>query len=161
MVFGSPSRRQRVYQAVNQQIDDVSSGLDRLGIEAILDIGSDSVAPAQLGDIPTRQLGTLPSSEISDVLSDCRAGLIYSSGLTLTKSTMAAACFSHGLLTINTGQTDEIPTDMAVLRVITSPFHHAEDLNRLQEIASEGYVWYQQHRVEATVNRILASLLPN
>jgi len=150
-----------VYHAAIQQAEVLACGLSHLGIKEIIDIGPGSVSPFQLAGVPIRQLGILSSSDISLILSECRLGLIYSSGQMLSKSTMAAACFSHGLLVVNTGRVDDLPAVLALSRNYITPRLLSKGWNGIQDIAAAGLAWYAQHGVEATVQRIFAALMPD
>jgi hypothetical protein len=93
VVFGGGGRKSRVYEENKQAIRYLLSS-DRF--EEIIDIG-----PSEGLSVPNDLLvsfrGTLPSEEISRLLSSCRLGILSYPGSRLSKSGAVAAFASHGV----------------------------------------------------------------
>lgn len=151
VVFGGSDPRARAYAAAAPAI---AAGFDRMGITEVIDIGPGQVAPQALADRPVRALGALSAEEVSTWLSSVRIGLLDYPGHVLTKSSIAAAYFAHGVLAVNTSNAGRLPHDLADGREFVAPdwFSHADTAP--QTIADAGLAWYRPHGLEATVRKI-------
>jgi hypothetical protein len=93
VVFGGGGRKSRVYEENKQAIRHLLSS-DRF--EEIIDIGP-SEGLSVPNDLPVSFRGTLPSEEISGLLSSSRLGILSYPGTRLSKSGAVSAFASHGL----------------------------------------------------------------
>ena len=159
VIFGGKANRARVYRESLTQLQDICH---RFALHEILDIGPPLQRDAlrEIG-INLREMGELPATEVSEILSTSLAGFINYNPDYLAKSTIFAAYCSHGMLSISaqfshfsidgldagkhylwTGElTDEIM-----------------QLSRLQVIANNAFAWYQSHNISVHTN-LFASCL--
>lgn len=157
VVFGSQSRRERVYEALQHVDAQVSHKVRALGVSEILDVGPRMQVPERIVGCPVTALGPLPAKEVSVLLTDVRIGLFDYYGHVITKSSIAAAYFAHRLVVVNTSTVNDLPPDLKEGREFL-------DLNSfefgdvdLQAIADAGFEWYHSHGIAATTETFLAA----
>lgn len=154
IVFGGAGSRCRVYKSVLRNEGSLVRVLDKLNIAEVYDIGPKDIAPSFLAYRPISALGSLDAAHISSYLANARIGLIDYPGHVLSKSSIAAAFFSHGLLMVNTNSSacnSDNPTggsDFVSLRQLASVDSNFSD------IALAGLTWYKTHCIKSTVERI-------
>jgi len=156
VVFGGRPQRTSVYEnpLVHARVTPLFNALH---ITEVLDIGPEAEVPEQLAGRPIRKLGKIPAQEVSDRLGSARIGLIAYPPHVLEKSSIAAACFAHGLLLVNTDSSSAPPSGLEPGRQYSSleAFSHSPEL--LQAIAYAGHGWYQPHRAGDAFKRIAAA----
>ena len=98
VVFGSPSTRQRAFDAL-QRFD---ATLRRLGVEELVEAGSGAASTSRPTALPCRHVGRLDPPAVSALLQTSRfAVLDYPSSL-LGKSSVFAAYAAHGCVVLDT-----------------------------------------------------------
>jgi len=95
-VFGLAATRQRVYAELNSSGDP----LERLGVEAILDIGPPCQAPREVKGVPVRPMGVLAVAEIDRLLTQTAFGYLAYPPNCLAKSGVFAAYSAHGVVPV-------------------------------------------------------------
>jgi hypothetical protein len=158
VVFGGAGTRQRTYDAAAQHDQALGSLFDQLYIAELIDIGPGSVAPSKLAGRSVRALGALVAKDVSDVLANSKVGLIDYPSDCLTKSTVAAAYFAHGVLLVNTTNIGKMPDDLAQGRNFISLEQTMNPEADLEAVAIAGHSWYQPHGLEETVRKIASKL---
>jgi len=159
VVFGGSGKRTAVYAALAQQPSDLEAGFKKLDISEVIDIGPGVCAPQSLAGRPVRSLGSLSSQEISLWLSRARIGLIDYPMHVLTKSTIAAAYFTHAMLVVNTSRSGYLPEGLQKGREFISLKQISKGSFDPQSVATNGWIWYQPHNLKATVSNIISTLL--
>ncbi len=155
VVFGGAVARRRLYES----IDRWPHLLADLGIEEILDIGPPLAVPSAIAEVPVRALGTLPGPEVSRTMTAARVGLVDYPLHVVGKSGIIAAYLAHGMLCVNLSTVGRLMDDVVDGRHFTG----AASLRRgavdhPQQIALEGYQWYQHHNRACTA-RLFADLV--
>lgn len=158
IIFGQPHSKGGIYnhETLLQTIGHA------LGIEQILDIGPQTgLAPSAIDKIPVQELGELPASDISQLLSQSLAGFLAYDPRRLSKSGIFAAYCAHGLLPIN-HQSLPIAVDGLEAGIHYWAGDRASTLNLEigQTIADQAHTWYQQHSIQKhaqTLYRCLSS----
>jgi len=125
------------------------------GIEYILDIGPLVDIPACIGNIPVKRLGLLPSDLLSELLSDIRIGLLDYPSARLTKSSIAAAYFAHGVLCVRISGKSEGVGQIAEGREYAALSDLSSSSTNLQSIATSGHRWYSHHNRSNTAEMLL------
>ncbi len=158
IVFGGAARRRQVYQALHRSGDHARAALHAQGVRRLLDIGPPMTPAPSIEGLEVEICGPLPATDVSALLAERRIGLIHYKRSTITKSGIAAAYFSHGLLVVNTGEYDAYSVDM-------QEGVHLLDLNRLLEasldaeaVSQAGWARYQPHRLDVTSTRLARAL---
>lgn len=144
VVFGAPSRRSSIYSVVSSKLVQT---LDALGIQEIIDIGEESIAPKAWHHFRVSTLGPLSAEKVSEILSDARVGLIYYPPSLLFKSSVFAAYSVHGLLPVVIPEAIDVrPTGwdappafyINAKKVQVAPDH-------IDSIVKQARKWYQSH----------------
>ncbi|NEQ99188.1 MAG: glycosyltransferase family 1 protein [Cyanothece sp. SIO2G6] len=159
VVFGGRGRRAKVYQSSLDQLDRICHCLD---IQQIFDIGPklDSI-PSHVGDVPITPTGSLPSDEVSAILSGAIAGFFNYHPAFLGKSTIFAAYCAHRMLPVSAQMTSHIEDGLYPgQHYILSDQYSADMKNEilLQSIADKAYAWYQSHNLSAQAKTYQALL---
>lgn len=155
VVFGGAGQRGHTYNVLNNQTSDLVAGFNNLAIKEVIDIGPGDCAPKHLAGFPVRTLGTLADETISDWLKRTRVGLSAYPLHMITKSTILAAYFAHGLLTVNGSCVGCLPGDLDEGREFVDLQHLGNGNLNAQAVASAGFSWYQHHGLSMTANRLL------
>lgn len=155
VVFGSAGRRGHTYRILENQTGDLVAGFNNLAIKEVIDIGPGDCAPKHLAGFPVRTLGILADETISDWLKRTRVGLSAYPLHMITKSTIWAAYFAHGLLAVNVGCVDCLPGDLDEEQKFVDLRHFGNDNFDAQVVASAGFSWYQHHGLSATMKRLV------
>ncbi|SNT36795.1 hypothetical protein [Tropicimonas sediminicola] len=158
VVFGGRGQRAEVYHAIARNPQKTAQLLSNLQIDRLLDIGPRMPLPERIGECPVDALGTLPAEEVSRILVDCRLGLLHYPMDRMTKSGIAAAYFSHGLLTANTGTAGGAASNLKEGVQYSSLDRLVAHCPDLQSVADAGHAWYQQHGVAAAAEIIRNSI---
>ncbi len=156
VVFGGAGRRSSTYRALESQTDDLVAGFKQLSIKEVIDIGPGNCAPEYLSGFPVHTLGTLADEIIFDWLQRARVGLSAYPLPMMTKSSIWAAYFAHGLLAVNVSGVGRLPGDLAEGREFIDLHRFGNGNLNAQAIASAGFLWYQHHRLSITTNRLKA-----
>ncbi len=158
VVFGGAGQRDRTYRALEHQTDNLVAGFKILAIKEVIDIGPGDCAPKHVAGFPIRTLGTLANETISDWLKRTRVGLSTYPLHMITKSTIWAAYFAHGLLTVNVSSVGYLPHDLAEKREFVDIQRFGNGNFDAQTVAFSGFVWYQSHSLLITTRRLLYKL---
>lgn len=159
VVFGAPSNRLRVFQ---RSITAVKRICQELEIEEILDIGPPiDLKDFEVNNIPIVAMGSIPASELSNILSNAIAGFFDYRNDYLAKSTIFAAYCAHRLIPIGTFYSepmDNLEAGKHYWLADRSP----EPLNLTigQAIADNAHRWYQTHPLSAQA-KVFAAQLTN
>ncbi|MBY0516456.1 MAG: hypothetical protein K2P81_06085 [Bacteriovoracaceae bacterium] len=150
IIFGSPGPKNRIYE---QSMAGVEKIISAAKIKRVIEIGQKSDhAPSAIGGIKIEQMGTLPSPEISKLLSHSKIGFINYPTEYLSKSGIFAAYCSHGLLTVATEYKNQ-----KVDQVIESKHYMISDSEFNEEIAErisgQAFKWYQEHNLKAQAQK--------
>jgi hypothetical protein len=97
VVFGGSRTKTALYdtyRAVTQ------SGLNRWGIETVLDVGPPEASRPEALDTDVDVRGLQPATAISDLLLDARIGLLHYPAAYATKSGILAAYMAHGVVPV-------------------------------------------------------------
>ncbi len=148
IIFGQCHSKGRIYQESSFLLKQICQALS---IETILDIGpSTGFAPAQINGVSIQELGKLPVTEISQILSQSVAGFLTYDPCRLSKSGIFAAYCAHGLLPINhQGLTQPMDGLKTGVHYWVPPFGQTLEWNRAQGIATAAHTWYQTHSLSA------------
>jgi hypothetical protein len=95
-VFGLRGTRQNSYK----RLSALEGMLRSLGIEEILDIGSECNAPTKLTGIPVRRMGVLPAAELGNLLAQTSYGFVPHPSFCLAKSGIFAGLCAHGAVPV-------------------------------------------------------------
>ncbi|AMA09216.1 hypothetical protein [Picosynechococcus sp. PCC 73109] len=148
VIFGGRSKRAGVYQSSLDQLKQICSYLD---IEQIIDIGPKLDAiPTHIGDVPITATGSLPSDEVSGLLSKAIAGFFNYSPPFLGKSGIFAAYCAHRMLPVSAQMTSHIEDGLYPGQHYLLPDQYsagAKDGLVLQAIADKSHAWYQSHNL--------------
>ena len=158
VVFGGPTRRDRVYKALGRAVGAVADCFGQAGVTEIIDIGPEMDVPKQVAGCPVTALGPRPAEEVTAKLSDARIGLVDYPGHVFTKSGIAAAYFAHRLVVLNTSPVSGFPFDLKDGEQFLRLESFVRCPEKTQAIADGGYAWYLQHDVNATFEKIRARL---
>ncbi len=150
VVFGLPSTRQRVFDALHGH----EAALTRLGVRELVEVGSGAASRGTPTSMPCRHLGRLERHELGEALQSSRFGLIDYPSQYLGKSGVFAAYAAHGCAVINTsppgpdtdglaGGRDYLPLRAAIDATGSTI---APDVHEL--IAANGRRWYAGHRLD-------------
>lgn len=156
IVFGLLERRRATYAALTESLE-AADGLRCLGIKSILDIGPGGDIPATLHGLPVKVCGPLPAREIREKLSEARVGLVDYPMHVITKSSIVAAYFAHGLLVVNTSSSFSDLDDLVEGKHFANPARLLGKDFHAEAIAQEGHRWYCAHDLEKTTDRILTA----
>lgn len=148
VVFGNDVSRTKVYR---ESLAELNRACQLLRIEEILDIGpSTGITLSPVNNVPIVEMGKLPASEISSIMSDSLAGFLNYDTQYLARSGIFAAYCAHGLLPINSrpsaSPTDGIESGKHYLTSndSTKDWHNWVEL---QAIATNAYTWYRTHNL--------------
>ncbi len=145
VIFGRPASRARAYQQSKSILTQICQ---QLSIEKIFDIGpAVGFELSSLDGIPITEMGQLPASEISKILSTSIAGFVNYDLNRLPKSGIFAAYCAHGLLPV-THQYSLSSTEGVEAGIhYWSPIQPNDGIriHDLQAIATNAYSWYQTH----------------
>jgi hypothetical protein len=146
VVFGGRGQRAKVYQSSIKQLHQICRYLD---IQQIFDIGPTiNSIPTYIDDVPITATGSLPSNEVSDILSRAIAGFFSYHPAFLGKSTIFAAYCAHRVIPISATMSDFLEEGLQPGRHYALPTQYnteKRDMALMQAIADEAYVWYQGH----------------
>lgn len=162
VVFGSRGRRSGVYQSSLNQLHQVCQYLN---IQQIVDIGPklDSL-PIQIGGIPITPTGTLPSEEVSAILSRAIAGFFNYHPAFLGKSTIFAAYCAHRMLPVSAQMTSHIEDGLYPGQHYILPDQYSMGVKSeilLQAIADKAYTWYQAHSLSEQTRVFCSAITRN
>jgi hypothetical protein len=153
VLFGSAATRGRAAAALRGRIDV----LRRLGIEALVEVGSGpSVLPSSPG-LAVRHLGLLPAAQLGALLGDSRLGIVEYPGLLLAKSGVFAAYAAHGCAALNLSGRTEPADALAVHTHYLTPSQ--PDVATLQDVAQALGAWYRPHASPRQAGELLRLLL--
>lgn len=144
VIFGQRHSKRRIYQESGVELERICRSL---AIEQVWDIGPQTgMAPESIAGIPVRELGELPATEISDLLSRSLAGFLTYDPWRLSKSGIFAAYCAHGLLPVNhRGLAQPVDGLIAGTHYYVSQPASTLDLDAGQAIANQAFNWYQSH----------------
>lgn len=158
VVFGGPSRRRQVYEALNATNAQAAEILRYVGVEKILDIGPPIDCPEATLGCRIETLGPLPADDVSTYLDEARIGFVNYRRDKITKSGIAAGYFSHGVLVVNTQREGYYPDNLVEgVHVVDlgSPFDVSQDFD---VIAAAGWKRYKRHDLHVTAKKICTAL---
>jgi hypothetical protein len=154
-VFGLPGTRQKSYKGLFL----LGSMLNGLGIEEILDIGSECNAPSNLSGIPVRRVGVLAAGDLGSLLSQSMFGFVPYSRFSLAKSGIFAGLCAHGTIPV---LAESFPQEVDGLRdgvhLISPRTAKAALAAGLECCSTAAWNWYSGHRLKvhaATYSRLL------
>ncbi len=155
IIFGSPGPRRRVYQNSQKELLTVC---EKLKIKTIYDIGQRiEECPTSIGNIAITQMGVLPHSEISQLLSKATVGFFNYPTEFLAKSGIFAAYCAHGVLPVGTWYDnqgiDQVESGKHYLLADRLPENM--NLDEVQKISSNAFNWYQTHRISIQAKEFL------
>lgn len=158
VIFGGPVTRARTYQHCQNELVYVCK---QLNIEKIIDIGSaNGFIPSSIGNVPIDVLGPKPALEIGQILSSAFAGFVDYPIDFLGKSTVFASYCAHGVLPIVRGF-HGLGADGLIAQHHYWHFGSTDssiDEPIAQEIASNAYIWYQDHNLTIQAGQFAESL---
>jgi hypothetical protein len=155
ILFGGSGRRKKVYDALARQMKSLAKAFELLGIKEVIDIGPRIDVPLHLAGYTVRTLGSIPPQEVSNWLSCARVGLLDYPVDVLTKSSIAAAYFAHGLLVVNTNYSGHLSSSLKDGQEFISLNQFEKRSIDPQFIATNGWKWYQPHDLETSLQSIL------
>jgi hypothetical protein len=143
-VFGLPGTRQKSYQ----RLSHLRNVLRDLGIEEILDIGSEFNAPSSICGIPVKRVGSLPAAELGSLLSQSIFGFVPHPSFTLAKSGIFAGLCAHGTIPVLaesfSGELDGLTDGVHLI----SPRTAKSALTAgLEHCSTAAWNWYSGHRL--------------
>jgi hypothetical protein len=141
VVFGGPGARRNAYGPCGSALAAACRSLE---IEEVLDVGAPLSAnelPGEIGGVPLRPVGPLPDQAASDLLCASFAGFVAYPPQFLAKSTIFAACCSHGLLPVGTREPGASFPDGEIFWTPGDPGSPEE----LQAMATAARAWYLRH----------------
>jgi hypothetical protein len=146
VIFGGQGRRNKVYQSSLGQLHQICQCLN---IQQIFDIGPklDSI-PTHVGNVPITATGSLPSCEVSAILSRAFAGFFKYHPAFLGKSTIFAAYCAHRVLPVSAQMTSHVEDGLYPGQHYILPEEYLAGTvseTFLQEITDNAYKWYQPH----------------
>jgi hypothetical protein len=152
VLFGSEAVRRQTFSN-----PALRAGLGALGIDRLVEIGSgDSAAD---GAFPVDFLGRAPASEVSEILSSTRYGLVSYPLEHVEKSTILAAYAAHGCVPVMTNSRREpspiLEHGKHYIRLGDAPATE----QMLDRIGAEAYAWYQPHRLQVQAADLKTRLL--
>lgn len=145
IVFGSGSWRRKVYQESLQLLEKICQELD---IEEVIDIGAPLGFSVDLNSkVKFSKLGIRGASEISQLMSKAKVGILNYPISHLAKSGIFAAYCSHGLLPVvvtdgGSGEDGLCPAENYWPIFLEQK---SIDNSTAQLIAQKAYNWYHQH----------------
>ncbi len=146
VVFGLPASRHRAYRRLLSE----AGILKTLGVEAIVDIGAESVAPAEVSGIPVSCRGALAITDLAGELSRARFGFLPHAATYLAKSSIFAAYCAQGTVPVISvpfdGEVDGLKDGVHLISPRTMNVAIASGLDRCSRAA---WQWYSQHRIQA------------
>lgn len=162
VIFGGRGRRAKVYQSFLDQLHQICRYLD---IQQIFDIGPplDSI-PTHVGDVPITATGSLPSEEVSAILSGAIAGFFNYHPAFLGKSGIFAAYCAHRMLPVSAQMTSHIEDGLYPGQHYILPEQYSTRVKNEtlpQAMADNAYAWYQAHNLSAqakTYHALLSDL---
>ena len=150
VVFGGQSNRRRVYR---DSWAELALAVQTLGVELIWDIGpSTDLTLSDVKGVPIVETGKLSEREISNILSNSRAGFLNYDTKRLGKSTIFAAYCAHGVLPVSPYGSAIMVDGIKAGKHYWVPNHQSIDDDNLKEIqllADNAYSWYQTHNLSA------------
>lgn len=158
VVFGSPYNRGRVYQETFAELEKTCQLLE---IEEVWDIGaSTNLTLSTINNVPIKELGQRSASEISQFLLNSLVGFFNYNPEYLAKSTIFAAYCAHGVLPVS-DRSSPLPADgIESGKHYWVPDEQTIDSEKLQTIANNAYIWYQNHNLDVQ-SQTFAALLAN
>jgi len=152
-VFGTSGNAAVIYERHGDRIADI---IDAHGIDEIVDIGSrQQAAPERIGNARVRACGRLAADEVSDVLMQCRLGLIAYDAARLGKSTIFGAYAAHGVVPVCLSSTK--PTDGLIAnRHLLLPLRSEAMMKDFAVVQPFIRTWYNQHSKQKLAATIAA-----
>jgi hypothetical protein len=124
--------------------------LRSLGIEEILDIGSECNAPANLAGIAVRRMRVLPAAELGNLLAQTSYGFVPHPSFCLAKSGIFAGFCAHSTLPILaesfSREVDGLRDGVHLISPRTAKAALSTGLDRCSTAA---WNWYSDHRLSA------------
>lgn len=157
IVFGSPSTRQRAFDALRPH----EPTLRRLGIDALIEVGPGAASTGLPTTLPCRHAGRLEHSELGRLLLQSRYGLLDYPSQLLGKSGVLAAYAAHGCVALDTRppgpDTDGLVAGRDYLALDALPgAAWRPDPAALATMASALAAWYAGHRLARQAQELLA-----
>ena len=141
-VFGLAGTRQRAYGELRK----LGGLLHRLGMEEILDAGSDCGAPPAVNGIAVRRMGVLGAAEVDRLLARIAFGYLAYPPNCLAKSGVFAAYCAHGVIPVIAerfrGEFDGLRDGEQVLSLETA---QAIEPAALERCSMAAWRWYSGH----------------
>lgn len=181
LVFGSQASRQRVALALRRD----RAVLDQLALTDVIEAGTGRSTLTPTAGLPVRFAGALSQTEMSDLLLQCRFGLIDYPDDLLAKSSVFAAYAAHGCSVINlrhghpghgTGHgastadglsagkhylaASSAPGLAAQAAAMTGAPASASNAAALQAMADATRAWYGQHALVSQAAKLLRLASP-
>ncbi|HBL25852.1 MAG TPA: hypothetical protein DD490_03350 [Acidobacteria bacterium] len=155
LVFGGPGARRRAY---GERRGDLAAACAALEITEILDIGAplDPAPPAAIAGVPVHLCGPLPDAAASRLFAEAFAGFLAYPPAFLGKSTIFAACSSHGALPVSSWEGTEARPAPGLLWSPGDPAGAAD----VQAVASAARAWYLDHAAPTAAAAFHQLLLP-
>lgn len=154
-VIGLPHTRQESYKRL-ARLGNLLSGL---GIEEIVDIGSECNAPTTLSGIPVRRVGVLAAADLGNMLAKSMFGFVPYSWFSLAKSGIFAGLCAHGAIpVIAESFAKEVDGLTDGIQMISPRTAKAAASAGLERCSREAWNWYSRHRLSvhaATYSRLL------
>jgi hypothetical protein len=146
VVFGGTANRKRVYQQSQKLLDDICR---KLNIQEIWDIGDPTgITPACIGKTPVIEMGKQPAEQIGDIFAESLVGFSDYHPDFFAKSTIFAAYCAYRLLPINAqGSLLAIDGIQSGKHYLAPNIEESINENEMQSIASNAYLWYQNHNL--------------
>lgn len=157
VVFGSASTRQRAFDALRRH----EPTLHRLGIRAVVEIGTGAASTGLLATLPRRHLGRLEPEALGRVLLQSRFGLFDYPSHALGKSGVLAAYAAHGCVALDTRSHGADADGLIAGRDYLSMdrlIRHDGDLDPARVAATAVALsnWYAGHRLTQQAKEMLA-----
>lgn len=163
VIFGQRTSRLNVYKDC---VKEITAFCQQFAIENIIDIGSPTgLHLSDLFDVPVQQLGRLSDEAVSEILLNSMAAWSgYPDGF-LEKSSVFAAYCSHGLVPVLKREVSQAAQGGANVPpfLASHDFSHSAvselSIDRLQNIATQAYDWYQEHALSSQSKTFAEALL--
>jgi hypothetical protein len=154
-VFGLASTRQKSYK----RLSPLKETLHSLGIEEILDIGSECNAPSSLNGIPVRRIGVLTADDLGSLLSQSMYGFVPHPSFVLAKSGIFAGLCAHGAVPVLAESfRQEVDGLRDGVHLLSPRTVKAALAMGLEHCSTAAWNWYCGHRLNvhaATYSRFL------
>lgn len=144
VIFGNKIAKDRAYTSSLIEIENICN---KLSLDEILDVGPASdFAPEFIGSHKVVRRGSLPSSEVSEILSGTMVGFINYPLSYLGKSGIFAAYTSHRMLVFAASYPEQIDDSAkAGVHYLSASGDYSTDMESLQKTADNAHTWYQGH----------------